>query len=105
MSHKSFVICNGPEGSNGKSALRRCISSTAPKFHSSLNKVLILKPRNGRDSKAASNDLSNLGNGCRFGFSDELNTDDRLDICKIKGSQGKQSYCDDCIKKMIKVSP
>ena len=27
MDHKSFVIVDGPDGNNGKSCLRRCISS------------------------------------------------------------------------------
>ena len=89
MSHKTFVICDGPHGNNGKSALRRCISAIAPNFQSSISKGLILKSRYGRDSKAASNELSNLGNGCRFGFSDELNIDDQLDICKIKEFTGE----------------
>ena len=89
MSHKTFVIVDGPEGNNGKSCLRRCISSIAPNYVSSINKGLVLKSRHGKDFKAASNEVTNLGNGIRFGFTDEISRDDILDVRSIKEFTGE----------------
>ena len=93
MSHKSFVIADGRAGNNGKSTLRRIISSLAPDYQSSLNKGLIIKSKLGKDSKAATNELTNLGNGCRFAFSDELNEDDQLATSTIKEFTGETQMC------------
>ena len=93
MGHKSFVIADGPAGNNGKSTLRRIITSLAPKFQSSLNKGLIIQSKRGKDSTAATNELTNLGNGCRYAFSDELNDEDMLDISTIKEFCGETEMC------------
>ena len=89
MSHKSFVIAEGPSGNNGKSCLRRCISALAPEFQSSINKGLVLKTRSAKDYRAASNEITNLGNGIRIGFTDELCADDTFDVRSIKEFAGQ----------------
>ena len=89
MNHKSFVIADGPEGNNGKSSLRRCISAIAPRFQSSINKGLVILSRRGKDYSSASNEITNLGNGIRFGFTDELNMHDRFDVRSIKEFTGQ----------------
>ena len=89
MHHKSFVIADGPEGSNGKSALRRCISALAPTFQASINKGLIICSKYGKDHRSASNEISNLGEGVRLGFADELSVEDKLDIASIKEFSGE----------------
>ena len=84
MSHKSFVIADGPEGENGKSCLRRCISSLAPEFQSSINKGLVLKSKSGKDFSSASNEITNLGDGVRIGFTDELQCEDKFNVRSMK---------------------
>ena len=89
MHHKSFVLALGPKGNNGKSCLRRCISAIAPDWQSSINKGLVISSRFGKDYKSASNEVTNLGNGTRFGFTDELTAEDTFDISSIKEFTGE----------------
>ena len=88
VSYKSFVIVDGPEGNIGKRCLRRYIASLAPDQQSSINKGLIIKSRYGQNYKSAQNEISNLRNGIRIGFTDELTREDLLDVRSIKKNQG-----------------
>ena len=38
----------------------------------------------GKKYRSASNELTNLDNGIRFGFTDELNREESLDVGSIK---------------------
>ena len=89
MHHKSFVLALGPKGNNGKSCLRRCISAVAPDWQSSINKGLVIFSRFGKYYKSASNEITNFGNGTRFGFTDELTAEDTFDISSIKEFRGE----------------
>ena len=84
MDHQSFVLCDGPEGNNGKSTLRRCISAIAPQYQASINKGLVVASKYGKNHNAASNEITNLGGGIRFGFADELTVEEKMDIESIK---------------------
>ena len=89
MSHKSFVIAIGSEGNNGKSCLRRCITAIAPNFQAAINKGLVVESKHGKDYKSATNEISNLGDGTRIGFTDELTGQDTLSVSSIKEFTGE----------------
>ena len=50
---------------------------------------MIVKSRYGKDYKAATNEINNLGNGIRFGFTDELTDQNHLDVRSVKDFSGE----------------